>query len=57
MVAQLLEEFVPAYWLREIDLGGLERINAKFHAEAGERREGDMIWKQQWRQEGRTAGR
>jgi Putative transposase, YhgA-like/Domain of unknown function (DUF4351) len=45
MVAQLLREFVAGPWLDELDLAGMERLNAKFHAETGDRREGDMIWR------------
>jgi len=28
-----------------LDLDGLERVNAKFHAHTGERREGDLVWR------------
>jgi hypothetical protein len=45
MVAQLLREFVAGPWLDDLDLDGMERLNAKFHAETSERREGDMIWR------------
>jgi hypothetical protein len=45
MVAQLLSDFVAEPWLNDLDLDGMERLNAKFHAETGERREGDMIWR------------
>ena len=45
MVAQLLREFVTGPWLDDLDLAGMERLNAKFHAETGGRREGDMIWR------------
>jgi Putative transposase, YhgA-like/Domain of unknown function (DUF4351) len=45
MVTQLLREFVAGPWLDELDLAGMERLNAKFHAETGDRREGDMIWR------------
>jgi hypothetical protein len=45
MVAQLLREFVAEPWLDALDLDGMERLNAKFHSDTGERREGDMIWR------------
>ncbi len=45
MVAQLLRDFVAEPWLDDLELDGMERLNAKFHAETGERREGDMIWR------------
>ena len=45
MVIQLLREFVVEPWLDDLDLDGMERMNAKFHANTGERREGDMIWR------------
>ena len=45
MVAQLLREFVAGPWLDDLDLDAMERLNAKFHAETTERREGDMIWR------------
>jgi len=44
VVAQLLRDFVGGSWLAELDLDGMERLSAKFHAEAGQRREGDVIW-------------
>jgi hypothetical protein len=45
MVAELLREFVAGPWLDDLDLDGMERLNAKFHAETSERRDGDMIWR------------
>ena len=45
MVAALLREFVAGPWLDDLDLEGMERLNARFHAEKGERREGDMVWR------------
>jgi hypothetical protein len=45
MVAQLLRDFLAEPWLDDLDLDRMERLNAKFHAETGERREGDMIWR------------
>jgi hypothetical protein len=45
MVSQLLRSFVAEPWLNDLDLDGMERLNAKFHSDTGERREGDMIWR------------
>ncbi len=45
IVAQLLREFAAGPWLEGLDLDGLERLNTKFHAETGERRESDLIWR------------
>jgi hypothetical protein len=45
VVAQLVRDFVAGAWLADLDLEGMTRLNAKFHAETGERREGDMIWR------------
>ena len=45
MVSQLLRDFLAKPWLDDLDLDRMERLNAKFHAETGERREGDMIWR------------
>ena len=45
MVADFLSGFVSEPWVDELDLATLERVNAKFHADGLERREGDVIWK------------
>jgi hypothetical protein len=45
MVTQLLREFVSEPWVGDLDLEGMERVNAKFHAEDGVRRESDVIWR------------
>jgi len=45
VVAQLLREFVDGPWLDDLDLEAMERLNTKFHADSGARREGDMIWR------------
>jgi hypothetical protein len=45
VVAQLLRGFVDGPWLADFDLDGMHRLNAKFHADTGERREGDMVWR------------
>jgi hypothetical protein len=41
----MMREFVSGPWLDDLDLDGMERLNAEFHAETSERREGDMIWR------------
>jgi hypothetical protein len=45
MVSELLREFLAGPWLDDLDLGGMTRENATFHAVTGDRREGDMIWR------------
>ena len=45
MVAQLPREFVAGPWLDDLDLDGMERLNAKLHGETRSRRDGDMIWR------------
>ncbi len=45
IVAQLLREFVAGPWLDGLDLDGMERLNTKFHADTGERREADLVWR------------
>jgi len=45
VVAELLREFLAGPWLDDLDLDGMTRENVKFHAAAGDRREGDMIWR------------
>jgi hypothetical protein len=45
VVAQLLCEFVAGPWLKGLDLDGMERLNTKFHADTGEPRESDLVWR------------
>jgi hypothetical protein len=45
MVGELLREFVAGPWLDDLDLGGMTRENATFHAGTGDRRESDMVWR------------
>ena len=45
MVADFLSGFVKEPWVGDLDLSTLERVNAKFHADGLERRDGDVIWK------------
>ncbi len=44
VVAQLLRGFVDID-LAGFDLDGMARLNTKFYAKTGQRREGDMIWR------------
>jgi hypothetical protein len=44
MVSQLLREFAPGPWLDDHDLDRMTRLNAKFHADTGDRHEGGVIW-------------
>ncbi len=45
MVRELLQGFVDAPWLSQLDLARMERINAKFHADSAVRRDGDIVWR------------
>lgn len=45
MVEQLVREFVPEAMATGLDFARMEKVAAKFHARAGERREGDVIWR------------
>jgi hypothetical protein len=45
MVAQLLRDFVQEPWVKDLDLEQMERINARFHADSDQRRDGDVIWR------------
>jgi hypothetical protein len=45
MVGELLREFLAGPWLDDLDLGGMTRENATFHAGTGDRRESDMVWR------------
>ncbi|MBF0304123.1 MAG: Rpn family recombination-promoting nuclease/putative transposase [Alphaproteobacteria bacterium] len=45
MIAQLLRDFVDEPWVEDLDLSAMRRVNAKLHADTGERRDGDMVWR------------
>ena len=45
MVAQLLREFVVEPWVADLDLDAMQRVNGKFHAPRGARRDSDVIWR------------
>ena len=40
-----MREFLAGPWLDDLDLGGMTRENATFHAGTGDRRESDMVWR------------
>jgi hypothetical protein len=42
--AQLLRDFVAGSWLDDLDLGGMELLNAKFQAGTRERRSESPVW-------------
>jgi hypothetical protein len=44
LVAELLRGFVAGPWLDDLDVDGMTRLNAKFHAPTLERRDSDVIW-------------
>lgn len=43
LIEDLLRNFVDESWVNELDFSKLERINTKFHSDALERRDGDII--------------
>jgi hypothetical protein len=43
LVEDLVRHFVQESWVEHLDFTRMERINSKFHSEALERREGDII--------------
>ncbi len=43
LLKDLICNFVDEPWVTEVDFSRMERINAKFHSEALERRDGDII--------------
>lgn len=45
MVAELLRDFVDEPWVADLDLTGMERLNARFDAVEGDRRDGDIVWR------------
>ena len=50
LVEDLMRNFVPEAWVAQLDFGAMQRINAKFHAEGLERREGDLIYRIPYKQ-------
>jgi hypothetical protein len=45
MVRDLVRLFIHEPWVADLDLSGLERVNAKLHAENLAQRDGDLIWR------------
>ncbi len=45
MIEDLIKNFVAEDWVAQLDFSTLERVNAKFHTDIGDRREGDIIYK------------
>jgi len=45
MVEQLLRDFVAGPWIDDLDLSAMERVNARFHSDDGDRRDGDVVWR------------
>jgi hypothetical protein len=54
VVAELLREFLADVPLDGLDLDGMTRENARFHASTGDRRDGDMVWRIPRRDGGET---
>ena len=45
LVEDLMRNFVPEDWVKQLDFSRMERINAKFHAKGLEQRDGDLIYR------------
>ena len=45
MVADLIRDFIPLPWAREVDLDTLERVNASYVDRARLDRESDVVWR------------
>jgi hypothetical protein len=45
LVAQLIRGFVDGPWIAHMDFDAMERLDTTFHADAGQRRHSDMIWR------------
>jgi len=45
LVEDLLRNFVPEDWVGQLDFTNMERVNAKFHADGLDKREGDIIYR------------
>lgn len=43
LLEDLVRNFVDEAWINDLDFTGMERVNTKFHSEALERRDGDII--------------
>ena len=45
MVRDLLLGFVPATWVRQLDLESFERVSGSYIGDGGQHRHSDMVWK------------
>ena len=45
LVEDLVRNFVPEEWVQHLDFTGMQRVNAKFHTEGMEQRDGDLIYR------------
>lgn len=45
MMEELIRAFVPDAMAARLDFESMERVEAKFHAQSGQRREGDVVWR------------
>ncbi|HEY5603943.1 MAG TPA: Rpn family recombination-promoting nuclease/putative transposase, partial [Gammaproteobacteria bacterium] len=50
LVEDLLRNFVPEDWVDQLDFSNMERVNAKFHAEGLDQRDGDVIYRIHYRE-------
>jgi predicted transposase YdaD len=50
LVEDLLRNFVPEDWVDQLDFAHMKRVNAKFHAEGLDQRDGDLIYRIQYKQ-------
>lgn len=49
LVEDLLRHFIPEDWVAQLDFSRMERVNAKLHAEGLDQRDGDLIYRIQYR--------
>jgi len=45
LIEELIREFVPEPWVKDLDFSTLERVNATYVSAGLKRSEGDMVWK------------
>ena len=48
MMADLLQGFVTAEWVRDVDLSTLERVHSSHVSDDLRERENDIIWRVRW---------
>ncbi len=49
LVEDLLKNFVPEEWVKQLDFSRMKRINAKFHSDGLDKREGDLVYRIQYK--------